>query len=156
MNDSQQVVKARKDWVALQRLLACMRDTEDLNNDLLANQSWQSLLFRAELAQQLWKDINNSQEYHSFLLSHEQESPYKSTSQQVDYLCRRAHDLARRLKEEEDEQESKQDIIHQFFVICVYIHNFILFINSSFLNHLEQSLSNHKTVPTIQHFMMNK
>jgi hypothetical protein len=76
--------QAQEEWVALQRVLHFMKENEDLVSE---TQSWHALLLRAQLAQDLWKSVSAEVILYDFPL-------YQFTSQQVDRLCRRAHELA--------------------------------------------------------------
>jgi hypothetical protein len=85
--------------IDLQRLLHCMHHNEDP-----PDQSWQSLLLRAQLAQDLWQSVAQleSVRFHNQL--------HAQLEQQVDRVCRRAHEIA-----DLQRQNSPPDLVEQIF-----------------------------------------
>ena len=120
-------------YIELRRLLYCMQHHEglpgnegtDINNDIdnsnsssaLGRQSWQSLLFRAQLCQDLWHQV--AQEWSTTDRGHDEDDDndpdgrreYNSLSREVDMACRRAHELAEqaRLEQQQQRQQRQQN-----------------------------------------------
>ena len=99
--------------IDLKRLLHCMEENESglPSNDT----SWQSILFRAQLAQDIWKRISSNCSMDPITTNRSKISSmdpimYRQLAHQVDHCCRRAHVVASQLrqKEEEDQEEKQQ------------------------------------------------
>jgi ankyrin repeat protein len=74
-------------WIELQRLLYCMEEQPDP----IDGQSWQSLLLRAQLAQDLWHGV----------ASRCSQEEYDRLAHRVDQACRHAQELANRYQQQE-------------------------------------------------------
>ena len=92
----------RRRWMDLQRLLYCM----DKQPGPMKGQSWQSLLLRAQLAQDLWHEV-------AITVANDT-SVYDELAHQVDQACRKAHELAD-IHRHESSESSKKDLIQSIF-----------------------------------------
>jgi hypothetical protein len=85
--------------IDLQRLLHCMQ-----HNEAPSDQSWESLLLRAQLAQDLWQSVAQLESVRFNNQLHAQ------LEQQVDRVCRRAHEIA-----DFQRQDSPPDLVERIF-----------------------------------------
>ena len=94
-------------WIELQRLLYCMEE----NPEPMEGQSWQSLLLRAQLAQDLWHHhvapkfqfsapggCDNSSTYQE----------YDKLAQRVDQACRHAQEVANQYRQQQKEKHRQR------------------------------------------------
>jgi ribosome recycling factor len=85
--------------IDLQRLLHCMQ-----HNESPPDQSWEALLLRAQLAQDLWQSVAQLESVRFNNQLHAQ------LAQQVDRACRRAHEIA-----DLQRQDSPPDLVERIF-----------------------------------------
>ena len=77
--------------IEFRRLLYCMQ-----TNEAPSDQSWQSILLRAQLAQNMWQSVANLEAVKLNTKVHDE------FSREVDHACRRAREVAKRKREQED------------------------------------------------------
>jgi len=102
---------AKRTWLELRRLVYAME-----HNEAPTNQSWRSLLMRAERAQMLWQQVTASSLFSAQHSSVQQEM-LADLEERVQRVCERASELAmeRQLKEEGEDGETKDPIKRIFF-----------------------------------------
>ena len=117
-------------YIELRRLLYCMQHHEGLpvnedegtgsnNGDsnsfsAVGRQSWQSLLFRAQLCQDLWHQV--AHEWSTTDRGRDEDDDndpdgrreYNDLSREVDMACRRAHELAEQARLEQQQQRQQR------------------------------------------------
>jgi Ankyrin repeats (3 copies) len=91
----------KKRLLELRRLLYCMEHHENMVQETQGQQSWQSILLRAQLLQDKWQALHNTNDfYHP-----DQRQEYQALSSRVDAACVRAREVASMEKEKEEQKK---------------------------------------------------